>query len=200
MSPDAQSEADGRRAAETAKAAVYFDATLRPHRSLGPRGFLIIMSAIAATGFFIGLAFFLAGAWPVAGFCGLEILLLYIAFKLNYRDGRRAEHLRLSDPGGLAIARVAPNGKRSEAWLEPTWLKVAMDDPPKHDSMLRLRTHGRETIIGAFLTPGERLEVADALRAALERYRAADLASGIGPDTAAPSPAAAPAGQAGGSG
>lgn len=154
---------------------VYFDATLSPHRSLPPQGFLILMTAIAGCGFLIGFAFFLAGAWPVAGFCGLEILLVYLAFRLNYRDSRRREHLRLTRPGGLEISRVAPDGGRRADRIEPTWLRVEIDDPPEPDSQLRLTSHGRAIVIGSFLAAAERLELADALRRALDAYRRGTL-------------------------
>ena len=150
---------------------VYLDASLRPHRSLGPAGFALVMGAIAAGGFGLGMAFYLAGAWPVAGFAGLEILLLFIAFRLNYRAGKAMEHLRLTD-AGLEVVRVAPNGKRSRILLEPGWLQVRMDDPPLHHSKLIVSTGGKGLVLGSFLTPGERLEVARALNEAIERYRA----------------------------
>lgn len=155
---------------ETSTQAVLFDATLRPHRSLDRRGFLLVMAAVGGGGFLIGTAFFLAGAWPVAGFCGLEILLVYIGFKMNFREGRRAEHLHLTK-AGLDITRIAPDGKRGTTRFEPAWLLIQMDDPPRHDSRLILRSHGRQTEIGAFLQPLEKLEVAQALRDALTRYR-----------------------------
>jgi len=150
---------------------VYLDASLQPHRSLGPKGFALVMGAIALGGFALGVAFFLAGAWPVAGFAGLEILLLFVAFKLNYRAGRISEHLRLTDHG-LEVVKVTANGKRSRFLLEPGWLQVRMDDPPDHGSQLVVTTRGKGLILGSFLTPGERLEVAQALKAAIEEYRA----------------------------
>ncbi len=162
-------DANGRE--KTTPPRIYMDATLKPHRSLSPAGFTLVMAAVAIGGFSIGLAFFVAGAWPVAGFCGLEIALLYFAFKMNYRSGKVQEHIQLSDDG-LHITKVKPNGKVSRVRLEPSWLNVMMDDPPSHESQLVVATRGKGMILGAFLTPGERLEVADALRQALRDYRA----------------------------
>ena len=136
------------------------------------------MLAIGGCGVMIGTVFFLAGAWPVAGFCGLEIALVYTAFRLNFRDGRRAEELRLTR-AGLDITRIPPRGERRVERLEPAWLTVEMDDPPRHDSRLMVRHHARKLEIGGFLLPHEKLEVAEALRAALARHHAA-------PDYAAP--------------
>lgn len=149
---------------------VYLDASLRPHRSLGPMGFALVMASIALGGFALGLAFLLVGAWPVAGFAGLEIALLFIAFKLNYRSGRVSEHLKLTDDG-LEVVRISPNGKRSRIVLEPGWLQVRMDDPPEHHSQLIVGTKGKGLVLGAFLMPDERLEVAKELQVAIDRYR-----------------------------
>ncbi|WP_425407060.1 DUF2244 domain-containing protein [Hwanghaeella sp.] len=153
------------------EARIYMDASLHPHRSLSPKGFALVMAAVAICGSAVGFSFFLAGAWPVAGFAGLEILLLYFAFKINFRDARRMEHIRLTDQG-LEITRVKPNGKSSRVLLEPTWLQVMMDDPPEHHSQLVVASRGKGLVLGSFLTPGERLEVAKTLQDALARYRA----------------------------
>lgn len=153
---------------------VYFDATLRPHRSLDEKGFLIVMAAVAVGGFTIGTAFFMAGAWPVAGFCGLEILLVYIAFRMNFRAARRHERLRLSD-AGLDVSLIEPSGKTTTRRLEPSWVNVDMDDPPVHESRLTLGSHGTRLEIGRFLQPEEKLEVARELRDAINRYRAAPV-------------------------
>ena len=45
-----------------------FSAVLLPHRSLGRKGFVILMSVISGASFLTGLAFYLRGAWPVMGF------------------------------------------------------------------------------------------------------------------------------------
>ncbi len=156
---------------ETASERVYFNAVLRPHRSLGKPGFIVLMSAVAIVGFLFGIAFCLMGAWPVLGFCGLEVGLIYVLFRLNYREGEKQERMVLTDQG-LHVARVSPRGHVSEWQLAPNWLRVMIDDPPEHDSALRLTTHGQSLVIGAFLTPEERLEVARALRAALDQWRA----------------------------
>lgn len=170
------------RAGEREDREVFLDATLSPHRSLSPEGFLALMVAIAGGGFLIGFAFFLAGAWPVAGFCGLEILLVYVAFKLNYRESRRREYLRLTRPGGLRIERLAPDGAIRSEVIEPTWLRVEIADPPRPDSPLRLTSHGRTTVIGGFLGAAERVAFAHALRRALAAYRAAPPAANAGGD------------------
>ena len=152
-----------------------FDAVLHPHRSLSPLGFWLVMGAVAGVSFTAGVMFLTAGAWPVFGFYGLDVALIYWAFRASYRSGRLYERVHLT-PDRLIVERVSPSGRLRRWAFQPYWLKVEMDDPPAHDSHLTLRSHGRTLVIGAFLTPEERLEVASALRAALARTRVAGSA------------------------
>jgi uncharacterized membrane protein len=145
---------------------VLFDAVLTPHRSLGPGGFVVLMTVICAVSFAGGLFFFLAGAWPVVGFLGADVLLIYIAFKVNYRRARMYETVTLTRRQ-LRVERVDHRGRARDWSFQPHWLQVLMDDPPAHGSQLCLRSHGRSLAIGAFLTPEERLDLATALQRAL---------------------------------
>jgi uncharacterized membrane protein len=149
---------------------VFFDATLHPNRSLGPTGFRILMTVAGVSVLIVGVLFVVAGAWPVFGFSGAEFLLLYLAFRVNYRAGRAYERVRLTERQ-LEIMRIDPSGRMRRWAFEPTWLQISIDDPPRHDSQLRLTSHGRSLVIGKFLSPGERLEVADALRTAVTDWR-----------------------------
>ncbi len=151
--------------------AALFDAILHPYRSLSPLGFVVLMAVVCLVSFSAGIAFLLAGAWPVFGFFGLDVLLIYIAFRMSYRSGRLHETVRLTRHA-LTVQRVFPSGEVKSWTFQPYWLRVEMDDPPRPDSRLRLASHGRSLVIGSFLTPNERLEVAEALKAALATQRA----------------------------
>lgn len=151
-------------------APVVFDALLYPHRSLSRRGFAVLMAVVALVCFTLGALFFLQGAWPIFGFFGLDVLVLYLFFRANYRSGRVYEKLRLT-PAVLTVERGDHKGPRSTDEMQPTWLRVAMDDPPRHESQIRLSSHGRTIIVGSFLSPPERAEVAGALNEALDRLR-----------------------------
>jgi uncharacterized membrane protein len=149
---------------------VYFDAALHPHRSLDRTGFILVMTLAAAFGFTIGVGFLLAGAWPVFGFCFAEVLLLYIAFRINFRNGQCFEHLVLSDEG-LLVRRYGPKGEVGRWEFEPSWLQINVDEKRPRGGALTLSSHGRSLTIGGFLTHGERTEVADALRTAIAQYQ-----------------------------
>lgn len=151
---------------------VFFDAILAPHRSLSPRGFVTIMTLLAGVSFISGMIFVLRGAWPVFGFFGLDVALVYLAFKANYRSARARETLRLTDDD-LTVTRVSAQGAAQVHHFEPHWLRVEMEEPAEHWTPLVLASHGTRLGIGAFLTMEERVALGDALRAALNARREA---------------------------
>src|SRR3989304_9492841 len=143
-----------------------FRAILHPYRSLGPRGFLVLMSAIGAVSFVTGMVFLAMGAWPVLGFFGLDAALVYLAFKLNYRSGRLYETVELT-PEMLTVTRVHPSGKRESFDFNPYWVRVLLTEGPQGRTDLRLASSGREFSFGRFLTDDERRDFSDALADAL---------------------------------
>ena len=147
------------------------DVVLYPNRSLGTTGFALLMTAIVLVSVAVGAGFMMVGAWPVTGFLGLDVLLVYLAFRWNDRQARRAEFVRL-DGDGLSVRRLEPDG-HSQCWrFEPYWVRVSLEQVGRHDRRLVLRSHGRQVVIGAFLTQDERQELAHALEAALREHRA----------------------------
>ena len=124
------------------------------------------MTFIATICFCAGVVFVLAGAWPVFGFLGIDVLLVYLAFKLNYWNARRFETIQLTNKI-LTVERVAPSGKRENWHLQPYWLQVELDDNPAPGGRLILRSHGRVLEIGSFLTAGEKINLAQTLRGEL---------------------------------
>jgi uncharacterized membrane protein len=151
-----------------------FRAVLHPHRSLGPRGFLVLMLAIGGASFVTGMVFLVMGAWPVFGFFGLDVALVYIAFKLNYRSGRLHELVELT-PETLTVTRVHPSGKRESFDFNPYWVRVFVAEGPQGRTDLRLASHGREFSFGRFLTDDERRDFSDALTGALIEARSARI-------------------------
>ena len=133
-----------------------------------------MIGVVAAANLAVGIGFYWSGAWPVFGFMGLDVALLYFFFRLNYRSAQQKELVRLTDDA-LIVRRIKGNGEEEKWSLEPYWLRVEMDDPPRHDSALVLAARGRRLVVGSFLTPEERLHMAQALRRALHRQRNRDL-------------------------
>lgn len=146
------------------------DLTLRPHRSLSPTGFAWLMALLCGVSFAAGLVFFLVGAWPVIGFLGIDVLLVWIAFRASYARGRQHERIVLH-ADRLEIERVDPRGKVATETWQPYWLKVDLADRPGHPAAVRLSSHGKHTWLGAFLPIDEREPVARMIEDALGKIR-----------------------------
>lgn len=155
---------------DIAQPAFGFRAILSPNRSLSPTGFLILMSAIGLVSFAIGITFLMVGAWPVFGFFGLDVVLIYIAFKLNYRDGRAYETVEVTRES-LLLTRVDPKGRSQSFEFNPAWVRVLLREEADGSTELRLASHGRELRFAQFLSDEERRDFADALKGALVEAR-----------------------------
>src|ERR1700758_4235407 len=95
-----------------------FSARLRPHRSLGRNGFLVLMGFVSTVSFVAGLAFLLMGAWPVFGFFGLDVLAIYWAFRINFQRAKASEEISVT-PSELRVRRVSHRGQVVEFVLNP---------------------------------------------------------------------------------
>jgi uncharacterized membrane protein len=147
-----------------------FDATLRPHRSLEPRGFVLLMATIAGISFLSGIAFVLQGAWPVMGFFGLDVAAIYLAFRINYRAADSSERVVLSETELLVERRR--RGRLVGRWsFQPYWLRVEVADEPRTGVILQ--SHGRSIAVGSFLSPDEQAGFAEALKESIAELRIA---------------------------
>jgi uncharacterized membrane protein len=144
-----------------------FSATITPHRSLGRAGFLVLMLVIGGVSFVAGMVFLIAGAWPVFGFFGLDVLLIYWAFRANYRAAAAYEQVTVT-PSELTVRKVSHRGELAEWTLNPVWTKL---DKQTHEEYgiekLFLVSRGRKLAIANFLGPAEKEDFAAALGAAL---------------------------------
>lgn len=147
-----------------------FDIVLRPHRSLTPAGFAAVMGILVVWSFAGGIVFWLSGAWPIIGFLGIDIGLVYWAFRASYGQGRAAERLRLAD-GTLTVWRVDKRGAEERFAFPCYWLRVTLEEDRNGPGQLILSSHGRHVTVGNFLAPDQRAELARELAAALRRTR-----------------------------
>lgn len=148
-----------------------FSAVITPHRSLSVTGFLVLMLAIGGISFLSGMVFLMLGAWPVFGFLGLEVLLIYIAFRANFRSARAYEEVTITG-SELTVRKVSHRGGVREWTLNPLWVRL---DRNMHEEFgverLFLVSHGRRLPIAGFLGPEEKASFARALLAALGEAR-----------------------------
>lgn len=144
-----------------------FSAVLTPHRSLGSVGFLVVMAVFGGVSFISGMAFLLIGAWPVFGFFGLDVLLLYWAFRINYRRAAAYEQVTVT-PTALKVRKVSHRGRVREWVLNPLWVRL---DKVAHEEFgierLFLVARGKQLVIANFLGPDEKASFARELGCAL---------------------------------
>jgi uncharacterized membrane protein len=157
-----------------------FRAELRPHRSASARTLNVVILALLAVFVPTAIAFVAAGAWPVTGFMGFELLLLYGAFWLSRHRGSTVEYIDLTREA-LRVERVNHWGQRQVWTLEPTWTRITLSERNGGRGRLELRSRGQSLIIGEFLT----LEEQAALSLALEKA----VATATGPCWPEPQPA-----------
>lgn len=152
----------------TLRSDALFDAVLYPNRSLPNAGFLAVMSVVIGANMVFGAYFHAIGAWPVIGFCGLDVFLVWLAFKLSYRQGRLCEQVIIR-PGDMRVSRVLPSGHEMRWRLQPHWTRIAVDHPGEHEAQVRIVSKGRTLVLGAFLSPEERVAFGRSLADAVTR-------------------------------
>jgi uncharacterized membrane protein len=145
----------------------FFKALLTPHRSLGRTGFAVLMGALLFGWAVTGVIFLSHGAWPVFGFFGLDVLLVYVAFRANYRAARAREEVSVSRIA-LDIRKTAPSGSTEEHHFNPFWARFSV---ARHQEIgitgMLVEGQGRSVPIGSFLNPDDRESFATAFSQAL---------------------------------
>jgi uncharacterized membrane protein len=154
------------------------DLTINPHRSLPPRGFAIVMGVLCAASFLSGCVFVALGAWPVVGFLGFDILLVWIAFRVSYARAAASERLTLH-ADRFEVVRTDRRGHVDRRAFEPYWLRVEVEHRGAGAPVVKLASHGRTTAVGKFLGAPQRLELARTIEAALARWRQSPSTSRI---------------------
>ncbi len=157
-----------------AQETLYLDTVLTPNRSLSERGFAIGMAIVAVVFFLTGLMFWSMGAVPVLGFFGLDMVAIWLAFRLSFRKLNEQTHVTVS-ARAIRLSHRDARGRVREAEVPSAFARVELDEPVTASSWLRIE-HGRTAwVIGRFLTSAERKAFAGALRQALKAARAERL-------------------------
>jgi uncharacterized membrane protein len=148
-----------------------FSAVLRPHRSLHNTGFLVLMLIYGIVSFAAGIAFAAMGAWPIVAFFVLDVLLLYLAFRVNYARAAAFEEVTVT-PSALTVRKVSWRGRPREYVLNPLWVRL---EQATHEAYgverVFLVSRGRELTLASFLGPDEKANFADGLARALGEAR-----------------------------
>jgi len=128
---------------------------------------MFLVAFICLTGGFI---FWYLGAWPVFGFLGLDIVLIYAAFKLNYRSGNMYERLFIISKK-LKILRSLPSGKVQIWELNPYWAQANLIEINNHQSQLIIKSKNKAVSIGSFLNSYDKKKLEKKITFSLKNYR-----------------------------
>ena len=150
---------------------VLFATRIHPHRSLTLRQARIVILIVAAASTVATLPFVIMGAWPVAGFMGVDVLVLALAFRASFRSAKAYEDVSVT-AFDMMLAKVDPRGARAEWHFNPSWVRLI---PKRHDTFgmvrLDLESRGSQIEIAGFLGPDEKASFAERLSGALAQAR-----------------------------
>ncbi|MEO7220866.1 MAG: DUF2244 domain-containing protein [Devosia sp.] len=148
-----------------------FAATLTPHRSLSPQGKRLVIGLVLALALVPGIVFYFAGAWPVVGFMGLDVLAIWAALTISMRGARAFEVVTLW-PGTLEIRKVDAKGAEDLLTFLPFNVRFVIDrDYNERVTGLWLKERERQIALGAFLSPEEKQSFSKAFGTALRKAR-----------------------------
>lgn len=150
---------------------VLYAARVHPHRSMTRAQVRLILLLVGTTSLLATLPFMIMGAWPVAGFMGLDVLALYLAFEVSFRAARAFEELKVTIVD-LFLSKVSPRGVRTEWRFNPSWVRLEKTTHEEFGLMrLDLVSRGERVEVAPFLGPAEKTELAGNLSRALAEAR-----------------------------
>ncbi len=137
---------------------------LWPYRSLGPRGFAAFIGATALMLAVLPRFSAPRSFWGLLPFIVAVVAGMWWALRRSWQDAAVSEVLTL-DHDRVAIRRTDPDGTVRDWEANPYWTAVnlrPLGGPVAQ--YLTLKGAGREVELGAFLTPEERVRLAEDLR------------------------------------
>jgi uncharacterized membrane protein len=133
---------------------------------------LVVMVLVVSVNLVVGGLFVALGAWPVMGFAGLDVLLVWWAFRANFAAARRAERISITDHE-LVVEMLREHHPPEEQRFTRRWVRVELQEDEGRELIGRLSlvSGHRRVHVGDFLAPDERKSLARALRFALAAPR-----------------------------
>lgn len=148
-----------------------FSAVITPHRSLGRDSTRLVLTLCCIATVVSSVPFLLLGAWPVAFFFVIDLIAIFIAFRVNFRAARSMEEIILT-PIDLLLREISDRGVRSERRFNPLWTRLDRETDDEFGlQTLTLVSRGERVVIARELSPGERESFAEAFGAALAQAK-----------------------------
>jgi uncharacterized membrane protein len=149
----------------------YMDASIRPNKALSERGLTVVMLALMSISFVAGVSFLLIGAWPVVGFFGLDIILVWWALRHTARrlDKQHETVTILSEM--IHVSRTDARGAVRHWTVSPAFARVSVEEKEDFPPEVSLICGGQGLSLGAALAPSERRDLARAMEQAIWKAR-----------------------------
>ena len=140
-----------------------FTFVARRNNSLSSGGKFLVLGSLAVVLLAISLGFALNGAWLVFPFAGLDILVVYLAFRYVEQHAGDYECIAFHDDNVVIESRR--RGKADRFEFNRHWVQVSLTEPRGTErGRLLLRSHGKEVAFGMHLTGEQRAAVARRLK------------------------------------
>ena len=142
--------------------------TLTPHRSLNRSGFLVLFGLVVFINAVMAIFFLVLKAWPVFGFLGVDVALVWFAFRANENSAQQSERIVI-EGDDLRLIKQRPKKQVVEQSFNRRWTKVLLeyDDAREIVGRMFLVSHGKRTEIASFLGADERRSLANELNAVM---------------------------------
>jgi uncharacterized membrane protein len=136
-----------------------FSFTAKRNCSLSPRGQAIWITLIASGTLLLALAATALGAWPILPFAGVEVLLVWCAFRWVYR--RRGDYEVLKVSGGVFCWEKWQAGRLERLTGSCEWWDIDLTRAPQRELVLRYA--GKRVAVGRLMTEAQRSNVVKAI-------------------------------------
>ena len=143
--------------------AAEFTFVARRNNSLSRGGRSLVLGSLAMLVLAISLGFALNGAWLVFPFAGLDILVVYLAFR--YVEQRAGDYECVTFHDDKIVIERQQREKTERFEFNRHWVQVTfMEARGGERGRLLLRSHGKEVAFGVHLTGEQRAAVARRLK------------------------------------
>lgn len=139
----------------------------RPRCSLTRAQERLVFWGLAVPCFGVAIGFAMLGYWLILPFAGFEIGLL--AWALEALRNREGNYETLTIDGDTVVLEWREGKRRGRREMNRHWVCVMCDcATPGRNCHLSVRSHGRETEVGHYLSDEARLQLAATLRSKLQ--------------------------------
>lgn len=151
----------------------YFYACIYPYRSLSRDGFRVLLIVLLCMFCVLGVLFLVSGAWPVVGLMGLELVALYIGFRVSYAQAKSRETLEVRR-NQTELKRFDRKGQEIASHIFDTaWLTIEYSETKDDPQPIKLKSKTLSQDFAKELSAPERADLVIALRSALVRATSA---------------------------